>query len=99
MVDLVEAVERRAVDAKQRRLPVCVRQPVEIDQEAHHAIAEAMAHRLQPRMHDVTDVKRRGVGAIIRTFWFCRCCAHDYSAASASSSGGLRHGATAPSAS
>ena len=59
MVGLVEAVERRAVDAEQRRLPVRVRQPVEIDQEAHHAIAEAMAHRLQPRMHDLADVKRR----------------------------------------
>ena len=62
MVGLVEAVERRAVDAEQRRLPVRVRQPVEIDQQAHHAIAEAMADRLQPRMHDVADVKRGGVG-------------------------------------
>src|SRR6185295_19547274 len=94
MVGLVETVERRTVDAEQRRLPIRVRQPVEIDQEAHHAIAEAMAHRLQPRMHDVTDIKRRGVGVIARIL-----CAHDYSAASASASGGSRHGAIAPSAS
>ena len=32
MVGLVKTVERRAVDAEQRRLPVRVRQPVEIDQ-------------------------------------------------------------------
>src|SRR4029450_4650833 len=94
MVGLVETVERRTVDAEQRRLPIRVRQQVEIDQEAHPPIAEAMAHPLQPRMHDVADVERRGVGVIARIY-----CAHYYSAASASSSGGSRHGATAPSAS
>src|SRR4051812_12251750 len=98
MVGLVETVERRAVDAKQRRLPVCVRQPVEIDQEGHHAIAEAVTDRLQPRMHDAADVKRGSLGSdgFPRFDW---PCAHDYSAASASSCGGSRHGATAPSAS
>jgi hypothetical protein len=72
MVGLVETVERRAVGAEQRRLPVRVRQPVEIDQEAHHAIAEAMTHRLEPRMDDAADVKHRGVGAIDRIFRFCQ---------------------------
>ena len=100
VVGLVETVERRPVDAEQRRLPVRLRQPVEIDQKAHHAIAEAMAHRFQPRMHHLADVKRRrGVGGSSGRFRFGKMCAHGYSAASASSGGGSRHGATAPSAS
>ena len=62
MIGLVETVERRAVDAEQRRLPVGLIEPVEIDQQAHDAIAEAMAHRLQPRMHHLAEIKRgRGV--------------------------------------
>lgn len=63
MVLLVETVDRSAVDAEQRRLPVGLVEPVEIDQEAHDAVAEAMAHRLEPRMHDVAEKERGAAGA------------------------------------
>jgi hypothetical protein len=43
VIGLVEAVERGTVYAEQRRLPVRGVEPVEVDQQAHHAIIEAMA--------------------------------------------------------
>jgi len=46
MIGLPETVQRRAIDAEQRRLPVCGPEPVQIDQQAHDPIAEAMAHGL-----------------------------------------------------
>ena len=60
MIGLVETVERRAVDAEQRRLPVGLVEPVEIDQQAHDAVAEAMGDRLQPRMHHLAEIERGG---------------------------------------
>ena len=60
MIGFVEAVEGRPIDAEQRRLPVGRIEPVEIDQQAHHAIVEAMAGRLEARMRDLAEVKHRG---------------------------------------
>ena len=105
MIGFAEAIERRTVDAKQRRLPVRGVEPVEIDQEAHDAIAEAMADRLEPCMHDVAEVQHGcGVGGIATGFRFMRArggglIRHGYSAACASSGGGSRHGTVAASAS
>jgi hypothetical protein len=45
MVGFVKTIERRAVDTKQRRQPVRLLEPVEIDQQAHHAIAETVSDR------------------------------------------------------
>jgi hypothetical protein len=89
MVVFVEAVERRAVDAEQRRLPIGFIEPVEVDQKAHHAVPEAMRKRLQPRMHHLAEIKRRGglwTGVVASN-------AHRYSAASANSAGVSRQGA------
>ena len=62
MIGFVEAVEGRPVDAEQRTLPVRLLEAVEIDQQAHDAIAEAMADRLQACMHHFAEIKRgRGV--------------------------------------
>ena len=58
MIGFVEAVERAPVDAEQQRLPVGDLEPIEIDQQAHHAIAEAMSDRLEAGMHDLANVKR-----------------------------------------
>src|ERR1700719_2124379 len=105
MIFLVEAIERRVIDAEQARLPIRLAEPLEIDQEAHDAIAEAMADRLQAGMHHLAKVKRvrlrrvarhHGFGALA---FFDVLVLHRYSAASASSGGGSRHGATAPSVS
>ena len=60
MIGLVETVERGPVYAEQRRLPVRGVEPVEIDQQAHHAIIEAMADRLQARVHHLAKVERGG---------------------------------------
>jgi hypothetical protein len=62
VIGFVETIKSRPVHAEQPRLPVCRIKPVEIDQKAHHAIAEAMADRLQTRMHYVAEIERgRGV--------------------------------------
>jgi hypothetical protein len=37
-------------------LPVRRIEPVEIDQQAHDAIAKAMPHRLEARMHDIAKI-------------------------------------------
>src|SRR5580704_5972254 len=95
MILFVKAVERAPVDAEQGRLPVRFVEPAEVDQQAHDAIGEAMAHRSEPRMHHVTDIECCGV-IVMR---LGRVVAHGYSAASANSGGASRHGATAPSAS
>jgi hypothetical protein len=60
VIGLVETVERGPVYAEQRRLPVRGVEPVEIDQQAHHAIIEAMADRLQARVHHLAKVERGG---------------------------------------
>src|SRR4051812_5428016 len=94
VIGFPETVERRAIHAEQRRLLVGFVQPVKIDQKAHHPIAEAMAHRFEPRMHDFAEVERGGMsGDVVDPL------GHRYSAASASSGGASRHGAVAPSAS
>src|SRR5207237_7567993 len=87
VVSFAERVERRPVHAEQRRQPVSLAEPVEIDQQAHDAIAEAMAHRLQPRMHDVAEIKRGGIfGSFVSQSEHC------YSAACTSSGGGSSQG-------
>src|ERR1700722_3893838 len=96
MIGFVEAVECRPVHGKQARLAVSCVETVEIDQQAHDAIAEAMAHRFQARMHHLAKIKRGGVGRIV---WLGDRLRHGYSAACASSGDGSRHGAAAPSAS
>ncbi len=59
-----------------------------------------MAHRLQPRMHHVAEVKRgRNVLGIAIDFGFGGWLGHRYSAACASSGEGARHGTAAPNAS
>src|SRR6266481_2641107 len=99
MIFLVEAVERRAIDAEQARLPIGLAEAVEIDQEAHDAIAEAMADRLQAGMHHLAKIKRDRLRRVGRHLVFGALVLHRYSAACASSGGGSRQGATAPSAS
>src|SRR5277367_5720446 len=97
MVFLVETIERRSVDAEQARLPIRLTEAVEIDQEAHDAIAEAMTDRLQARMHHLAEVKRGRLGRVARHHRFDVLALHCYSAACANSGGGCRHGAMAPS--
>ena len=58
MVGLVEAAGAGAVDAEQARLPVGFIESVEVDEETHDAISEAMAEWLQPRVHDLADIER-----------------------------------------
>ena len=100
VIGLVETVERRAVDAEQGRLPVRGVKPVEIDQQAHDAVAEAMPHRLETGMHHLAEIKRgRGVEPIALGYGSGGFIRHRHSAACASSGGGARHGTTAPSAS
>src|ERR1700738_1987315 len=99
MVFLVEAIERRAIDAEHARLPIRLIEAVEVDQEAHDAIAEAMTHRLQAGMHYLAKIERRRLGSVARHLGFGALVLHRYSAACASSGGGSRQGATAPSAS
>ena len=61
MINLVKAVKRPSVDAEQGRLPVGHLEAIEIDQQAHHAIAETVSDRFEAGMHDVTDVKRGSI--------------------------------------
>jgi hypothetical protein len=63
VIGFVETIQSRPVHAEQPRLPVRRVKPVEIDQKAHHAIAEAMADRLQTRMHHAAKIER-GCGVI-----------------------------------
>jgi hypothetical protein len=95
VIGLVEAVERGPVYAEQRRLPVRGVEPVEIDQQAHHAIIEAMADRLQARVHHLAKVERGGSNPAATRFGFGRLIGHGYSAACASPRSGPRHGAAA----
>ena len=100
VIGLVEAVEGRPVHAEQQTLPVRRLEAIQVDQQTHDAIAEAMAHRFQARMHHLAKVKRsRGVLCIAIGFGFGGWLAHRYSAACANSGGGARHGTAAPSAS
>jgi hypothetical protein len=54
----MEGGEIGAVDRKQRRKPVGLVEPVEIDQQRIDLVAEAVANRLHALMHDITDIKR-----------------------------------------
>src|SRR5580692_615486 len=99
VIGLVKTVERRPVDAEQPALPVRGVEPVEVDQEAHDAVAEAMADWLEPRMHHLAEIKRgRGFDGMANGLGFGGWSGHGYSAACASSGGGARHGTDAPSA-
>src|SRR5262249_17352489 len=83
MVLLMEAIEASSIDRKQRRHAVGVIEPVEINQQAHDAVAEAMGLRLEARMHHLAEIESR---------WIAR--GHlGYSAACASAAGSLRQGA------
>jgi len=77
VVGLIETVKGRPVHAEQSGLPVRHIEPVEIDQQAHHAVAEAMALWFEARMHDLAEVKRRtGVGYGVTGFGFGGSSAH-----------------------
>src|SRR5882724_10121604 len=95
MILFVKAIERRAIDAEQRGLPVRGLELVEVDQQAHDAVAEAVADRFEPRMHDLADIKRGGVVCFGVRGWY----AHRHSAASENRKASVRHGTVAPSAS
>src|SRR5882757_2542186 len=95
MILFVKAIERRAIDAEQRGLPVRGLKSVEVDQHAHDAVAESVADRFEPRMHDLADIKR---GVVVR-FGVRGWNAHCHSAASENRKAAMRHGAVAPSAS
>src|SRR5258708_13499500 len=97
MGGFVETIEGGAIDAEQAGLQIRLAEPVEIDQQAHDAIAEAMTHRLEARMHHLAKIKRRRLGGVARHLRLGDLVLHCYSAASASSGGGSRQGATAPS--
>src|ERR1700722_8592939 len=96
VVGLVETIQRGAVHAEQRRLPIGGREVVEVDQEAHHAIIKAMSCWLQPRMHHLAKVQRGGLYLVLVCFGPGGRTGHGYSAACASSGGGSRHGTAAP---
>src|SRR6202035_1335917 len=99
VIGLVETIERSPVHAKQGRLTIRGVKPVEIDQQAHHAVAKAMSHRLEAGMHDLAKVKRGGIDLVLALGSFAGRIRHGYSAACASSGGASRHGTAAPSAS
>src|ERR1700752_3224856 len=87
----VKTVESCPVGAEQRRHTIGFVKPVEIDQQAHHAVAEAMPHGLQPCMHHFAKVE---TGCVVASR---DRVSHGYSAASASPAGSSCHGAVAPS--
>jgi hypothetical protein len=53
----MEGGEIGAVDRKQRRKPVGLVEPIEVDQQRIDLVAEAVAHRLHPLMHHITGIK------------------------------------------
>src|SRR5882672_6162275 len=95
MILFVKAIERRAVDAEQRRSPVRGLELVEVDQQAHDAVTEAVTDRFEPRVHDLADIERGGVVRFGVRGWN----AHRHSAASENRKAAVRQGAIAPSAS
>ena len=76
VIAFVEAVERMPVDPEKTGLPVGILEAVEVYLDSVLEIDEAMRHRLQPRMHDVTAVEKGCRFGLLRP-----CLAH--SAASA----------------